>query len=180
MSIVLVDMDGVFVDWTAAFERDLAKFFPDLVFEELREFSTPTHLPQVHQDAINWVKNRSGFYRDMRPIPGAIEAIKELAKEHEVRFCSSPEVFNGSCESDKKQWLCTYMGVQWANRLILTKDKTLVRGDVLIDDRPDVHGIMTPEWTQVLFSQPYNDHVLDVPRLSEWGQWRTELEGILV
>lgn len=180
MSRVLVDLDGVVVDWTAQFEGDLALHYPEYTFETLREFSTPTHLSQEHQDAINWVKNRIGFYRDMRAIPGAIDAVMEMAQYHDVWFCSSPEVFNPSCESDKKTWLRLYLGDEWAKRLILTKDKTLVRGDILIDDRPDVLGVAEPEWTHVLFSQPYNDHVIDKPRMDGWSAWQSVLKEVLV
>ena len=180
MSLVLVDMDGVMVDWSEQFAYDLARFYPQLQFDEIREFVTPPPLPQEHQDAINWVKNRNGFYADMLPIPGAISAVKEMAERHTVFFCSAPEIFNETCESDKKTWLRIFMGDEWAKRLILTKDKTLVRGDVLIDDRPDVHGVMEPVWKQVIFTQPYNDDVFDKPRMNDWSEWRTVLEGVLV
>ena len=172
-----MDMDGVLVDWTAQFESDLARFYPEYKFDMLREFSTPTHLSQEHQDAINWVKTRIGFYKEMRPIPGAIDAVVEMAEQHDVWLCSSPEVLNASCESDKKTWVRLYMGDYWANRLILTKDKTMVRGDLLIDDRPDVGGIMEPEWEHILFSQPYNDHVKDKIRLDGWTDWRSVMIG---
>lgn len=177
MSTILVDLDGVMVDWTSQFNGDLAKFYPDLVFEELREFSTPTYLPQEQIDAINFVKYRTGFYAEMQPIPGAIEAVVEMAFQgHSVWFCSSPEIYNESCESDKKSWLMRHMGDAWAKRLILTRDKTLVRGDYLIDDRPDVWGEKNPEWIHILFSQPYNDHIHEKPRIDSWDQWRTIFE----
>jgi Uncharacterized protein conserved in bacteria len=180
MSVILVDLDGVVVDWSAQFSHDLEFYYPDLEFEEMREFVTPTHLPQAHQDAINTVKNRSGFYAEMEPIPYAIDALDDMAEEHTVFLCSAPEIFNATCESDKKTWVRDWLGVEWAKRLILTKDKTMVRGDILIDDRPDVTGVMEPLWRHVIFSAPYNDDVFDKPRLDSWDDWRDVLGKVLV
>lgn len=182
MTRILVDLDGVVVDWTYQFNTDLAEKFPDLVFEEMREFSTPAHLSQEHQDAINAVKYAAGFYRHMPPIDGAIEGLQVLVDSgYDVWFCSSPEIFNESCESDKKNWIMEHLGEFWARRLILSRDKTLVRGDLLIDDRPDVHGVADPEWTHVLFDQPYNDHVPASERLRMhgWADW-SRIERILL
>lgn len=176
---LLVDLDGVVVNWTKQFEDDLALYYPSMEFAPMREFSTPTYLPKDQQLAINMVKYRSGFYADMKPVRGAKKALKEIVADgHDLWFCSSPEVFNPTCESDKKTWLMTHFGEWWAKRLILTRDKTLVRGDILIDDRPDVDGAVDPEWVHVLFSQTYNDHVTDKPRLDKWSQWQDALENI--
>ena len=35
-------------------------------------------------------------------------------------------------------------------------DKTLVRGDVLIDDKPHVTGSNAPTWQHLLYDAPYN------------------------
>ena len=32
------------------------------------------------------------------------------------------------------------MGKDWCNRMILTKDKTIVAGDLLFDDKPKITG----------------------------------------
>lgn len=173
-------MDGVLVDWTKQFEYDLDLYFPQLDFPMLREFTTPTHLPKEHRAAIDFVKYRPGFYWSMKPIEGSLEAMEGLAEEHDVWICSSPEVNNPTCASDKYNWLHWYMGSFWAERLILTRDKTLVDGDYLIDDRPDVHGVGITNWEQILFSQPYNDHVKNLRRLHGWANWYEELKDVLV
>ncbi len=157
---ILVDLDGVVVDWSAQFDSDRAWYYPHIKFDALEEFTTPTNLPQHHQDAIDWVKHRPGFYSEMLPIEGAIDGVMALmASGHDVWFCSTPETRNPTCASDKIAWVTQYLGAKAAQRVILTHDKTLVRGDLLIDDRPDVKGAMKPTWKQVLFTQPYNAKV---------------------
>jgi 5'-nucleotidase len=171
VSVVLIDMDGVIVDWTARFERDLAHYYPHLKFEELKEFTTPKHLSQGHQNAIDFVKFRPGFYREMVPIAGAIDAIHRISDENEVFFCSTPERYNSTCADDKIWWLESYVGEGWSRQLILTQDKTAVRGDILIDDRPDIVGVFEPSWEHILFTQPYNaDIVDDRQRLNSWAE----------
>ena len=38
------------------------------------------------------------------------------------------------------EWVEKHMGNDWAGKIILTPDKTLVNGHLLIDDRPNVKG----------------------------------------
>jgi len=47
-------------------------------------------------------------------------------------------------------------GPSWVDRIVLAKDKTLVRGDVLIDDKPEVTGSLCPSWEHLVFEAPYN------------------------
>jgi 5'-nucleotidase len=66
-----------------------------------------------------------------------------------------------------------HLGTEFTTRVILTRDKTLVRGDGLIDDKPTIGGIATPQWRHVLFNQPYNRQ-FPGPRV-DWENWREAL-----
>ena len=61
----------------------------------------------------------------------------------------------------------------------MTSDKTVVRGDVLIDDKPAITGAHHPVWKQLLFEAPYNRHVTDRPRLTKWSEVETMLDIVL-
>jgi hypothetical protein len=41
----------------------------------------------------------------------------------------------------------------------MSVDKTLIDGDVLVDDRPTVTGTRSPTWRRVIFDQPYDRNV---------------------
>jgi 5'-nucleotidase len=58
--------------------------------------------------------------------------------------------------------------------MIIAADKTLVRGDVLIDDRPYIKGDFTPSWEYILYDQPYNRKNTEFRRL-DWSNWREVL-----
>jgi 5'-nucleotidase len=59
------------------------------------------------------------------------------------------------------------------DRLLIGLDKTRVFGDLLVDDKPEVIGKVTPTWRHVYFTQRYNAE-LDGPR----ADWDTMLDVI--
>jgi 5'-nucleotidase len=54
--------------------------------------------------------------------------------------------------------------------MIIIRDKTLVKGDFLIDDKPEVKGNQQPEWEYILYSQPYNQGGTSRRRMT-WDNW---------
>ena len=70
-----------------------------------------------------------------------------------------------------------HLGFDWTARVMLTKDKTLVRGDILIDDKPEISGSLSPVWQHWLYDAPYNRHI-NTPRRIRWqdpASWATLL-----
>jgi 5'(3')-deoxyribonucleotidase len=76
-----------------------------------------------------------GFYIDLPPVEGAIEAFKKLSEKYEVYILSAPCWENVSCYTDKRIWVEKYLGEVAYKRLILSNDKSLFTGRALIDDR---------------------------------------------
>jgi len=59
--------------------------------------------------------------------------------------------------------------------MIVTKDKTIIHGDILIDDNPDVKGVQEPTWQHILYSQPYNSQVNSKKRMT-WENWESVID----
>ncbi|MDF2435444.1 MAG: 5-nucleotidase, partial [Mucilaginibacter sp.] len=95
-------------------------------------------------------------------------------------ICSSPEVEYEAllCHTEKAAWIEHYAGAWWTKRLILTKDKTVVRGHFLIDDKPTITGAMAPTWGHLVFDQPYNRDVIGNGRFT-WTDW-PKLKALLL
>ena len=89
---------------------------------------------------------------------------------HDVRICTAPLSRFTHCVPEKFQWVEDHLGPEWVARIVLTKDKTLVRGDVLIDDKPEVTGRLVPTWEHLVFEAPYN--TASRGRRVNWGNWR--------
>lgn len=109
---IYIDMDNVLVDFRSALsKRGLA---PDT----------------ENADDIE------GLFAEMEPMPGALEAYRELVADgHDVYILSTAPWDNPSAWSDKLLWVQKYLGDVAHKRLILSHHKHLLRGDVLIDDR---------------------------------------------
>jgi 5'-nucleotidase len=174
---VLVDMDGVIADWGQAFNDSIALFGDDAAgiprHEQQTTFDLHAGRTERERAIIGAVMVEPGFYSRLKPIPGAKQALNAMDKAgHDVRICTSPWVANPTCASDKLNWVAAHYGAHWASRVIITTDKTLVYGDYLVDDKPEVKGSLDPSWEHVIFTQPYNVGIADHRRrLNVWSEW---------
>lgn len=114
--------------------------------------------------------NDPHLYLDMDPIPGAVEGIEAMAAAGlNVFLCTTPTWSNPGCVPGKLASIEKHLGAAWLNRTIMTHDKTMVRGDLLIDDKPEIFGAAVPVWQQAMFSQPYNRYVQAPLRMESWS-----------
>lgn len=181
--LILVDMDGVQADLEERFWAQWAATQPDA---PQRADADPTHfyledqLPEAWRPQVRDLVNSPGFYRDLPPVPGAGVALNEMLDHGwDVIVCTAPLLSNPTCASDKLAWLEEHIGPGWSRRCVIAKDKSLVRGDLLIDDKPTVTTTLTPTWTHVVFDAPYNRTAASPHRLTGWGTWRQTLTPLL-
>lgn len=177
---ILIDMDGVICDYTEhMLELATGRFsLPRLRASEVSEFYTERMFPPEYHAPVDELSLEEEFFLNLPPIHGSIEAINEMLENPalSVWICSSPKKTSDHCHSEKFLWLRKHFGQAFAERLILSRDKTLVSGDFLIDDKPIICGERTPEWEHVIFDQPYNRDIQEKKRL-DWHNWR-EVLGI--
>ncbi|WP_371088930.1 hypothetical protein [Weissella confusa] len=101
-----------------------------------------------------------GIFRDLPPVPGAIDAVNKLNDYFELYILSTAPWQNVSAWQDKLIWLQHHFGDDekspFYKRVILAHDKSLARtpGGILVDDRP-YHGAsgwddaeMDSQWIQ--------------------------------
>ncbi len=65
------------------------------------------------------------------------------------------------------------LGVMWRTILVAT-DKTMIKGDFLIDSLSSPHGSFQPEWTHIVYTQPYNTQSSS-KRIQSWKTWKQVL-----
>ena len=116
---LFVDMDGVLCDFEAKVTAVTGKTPDDPNWQNIKDE----------------LSSKEGFYRDLPPIFGAIEAFKKLCERYNVYILSTPSWDNPSSYSDKRIWVETYLGGAGYKKLILTHNKSLMVGRALIDDR---------------------------------------------
>lgn len=153
MANVLVDMDGVLADLIGGIHE--IDGIPKL------EVTGWDFAPYTGRDLdMIWEAMYSeGFFRNLPLINNAKRGLMALRSAgHNVFICTTP-LSTPHCAGEKIMWVKSVIGKGWKDRIILTKDKTMIVGDYLIDDKPIITGAITPQWEHIIFDQPYNRNV---------------------
>ena len=79
-------------------------------------------------------QSKIGFFLFLEPIEGAIESVRALEKQYDVWILSRPSFHNVHCYTEKALWIQRHLGFEMQKKLILCGNKSLVKGDYLIDD----------------------------------------------
>ena len=108
---IYIDMDGVICDFKKGIQDGIIKF-------------------AKHK----YQQSRYGFFIGLEPMVGAIDAVLWLSEHFDVYFLTRPSVQNLSCYSEKALWIQNHFGPEYLERLIISPDKSLLKGDYLIDD----------------------------------------------
>jgi 5'-nucleotidase len=111
MKKVYVDMDGVLCDFYSAYKEELLK------------------TPEQKYPQTKW-----GFFLKLKEIDGAINSFNKLKEKYDVWVLTRPSFKNVNCYTEKAQWLLDHFGEGILEKTIMSPDKSLVKGDYLIDD----------------------------------------------
>lgn len=176
---ILVDMDGVLSDFDGEFLKRWLDRYPDKFYVPLEErtaFYVKEQYPDDLKPLVTEIVREPGFFRDMMPVVGGKEALTEMdSMGIDVFICTSPLSAYKNCVLEKFEWVEQVLGPDWVKRIILTKDKTLVKADILIDDKPEITGVeMSPGWEHILYDRPYN-RAVNRKRLT-WSSWESVLK----
>jgi 5'-nucleotidase len=143
--------------------------------KDVTRFYVEELYPYEHKADVMAIAREKGFYTSMDPIDGAISALKDIEDNCmdfiEPFICTSPEVeFQDlMCHSEKVQWNENFLSPFWVKRTIITKDKTMIRGHFIIDDKPEIKGALNPMWQQIHYKQPYTPK--DAKMVFDWSEW---------
>ena len=176
--LILVDMDGVLADFEGHLMQQWQARHPntfELAREERTTFYVSRQFPKEHRQKLFDIMYSQQFFANLPAIAGGKEALEKMREMGwEVFLCSSPLLSNKTGASEKFAWVEQHLGRDWISQLILATDKTLVQGDILIDDRPEIKGAVKPVWEHVLYDQPYNRQTNGKRRLT-WANWKQVL-----
>jgi len=116
------DMDGVLAD----FEGKLRK---------ITGYTGDITTPEWDELADKWSRT-PGFFIDLEPIPGGIEAFIELSNYYDCHILTTAPWQNPSSLTEKRLWVRNYMGDEITfKKLHFSNHKNLFTGRALIDDR---------------------------------------------
>jgi 5'(3')-deoxyribonucleotidase len=111
--IIYVDMDNVLCN-IKKLAREKFTQFPDMKY------------PQ----------SQYGFFIELEEIENAVKSVKNLQEEcgFDIWFLTAPSWQNPMCYAEKNYWIRQHFGLEWCKKLIICNDKSLLRGQYLIDD----------------------------------------------
>lgn len=131
---ILIDMDGTLVDWDSGFYK---AWNNRSEINRLKSYYMEDCVDRQYYEEAESLISSKGFFESLSPMPGALEAIKEMIEMgFKIFICSAPIWKSHYCAQDKIHWIRKHLGDSWLDKLIFCSDKTTVRGDLLIDDKP--------------------------------------------
>ena len=110
----------------------------------------------VEKSEMNFKEERlkKGFFLDKKPIINAVNSFQFLAQHCDVYILSTPVWDNEFCWTEKRLWVEKHLGIMARKKLILTHNKALNIGKLLIDDSID-HGVQDFKGTHFHFGNDY-------------------------
>jgi 5'-nucleotidase len=182
--IVLVDMDGVIYEWGAQLNRVLTSIDPGFGIVPDQDRTSFTHLaaPGAESRVVEWALLHPDLYTDGEATDGAAAALEIMRSlGMDVFLCTTPAWRNPSGYSGKVKFAATTFGAWTGDHSIFTHDKTLVFGDVLVDDKPGITGRATPAWDHIVFDRSYNQSYDTGLRIGGWAglQWANTIVSAL-
>jgi 5'-nucleotidase len=128
--IVYVDMDDVLCNYSGAYLSEIS----------------------LHPEN-KYPQSQYGFFVNLQPIEGAVDAIKALIKSdnYEPYILTAPSIYNPFSYTEKRIWTEKYLGFEFVDRLIICSNKGLLKGDFLIDDNTFGKGQENFEGTFIHF-----------------------------
>ena len=164
--IILLDQDGVLADFEHAFIDAWRARHPDIApvaFDDRKVLLHPRGLRARAARKAEAIYTAPGFIRNLPPVPGALDAVKELlALGMDVRICTSPLSQFENCVAEKYLWV-EAPGPR--RHQPAGADQGQDPGPRQSADRRQAPhpGAVKPRWKHILFDAPYNRDVTDRP-----------------
>lgn len=146
---LLVDMDGVLADiYQQAINFEFAHTGRRIKLKDVEGADEIVAFPNAAKHV-----RLPGFFRTAPLIANAIDVMKELNESYELFIVSAAMEFPNSLE-EKYYWLEEHFPfIPW-NNIVLCGSKTVVQGDILIDDH--FKNLDPFKNRTLLFTQPHN------------------------
>jgi 5'-nucleotidase len=181
LMIILVDMDEVLADFEGKLREIWDSKYPHTpLFENGVRDSFYIGAGDKHGrwDLVQKIIHAEGFFAQLEPVKGSKEAIDEISRMgHYVFILTSPGVSYPNAAGEKYNWVARHYGTHMLERLIITPAKPMIRGNILIDDRPELPHEDKAMWEHVLYDRSYNKTVEGKRRLT-WENWKEVLSEV--
>lgn len=165
---ILIDMDDTIENLCETWVNFLAKKYKlKTTINDITQWDMCRNFPSLTPDEIFKPLETEEFWRQVRPIEGAIDCIKRLFDDgHEIYIVTASHP--NTVPLKMNNVLFKYFPFIDASHIIITANKQMVMGDVMIDDAP--HNLIGANVVKILFSAPHNRDF----DARKWGMYRAD------
>lgn len=176
MAIIALDLDGVMYNFHGALRQWIhnthnvpMELMPDPVTWKWDHWGWPESDPAVFRGYCDQAVDEGFLFARGEALDGALEAARAIKDQgHELRIITA-RGFGTRSVDNTAQWL-RENDVPY-DTIMFVKRKHHVRFDLLVDDLHDnVQAARDHGQDAVLFTQDWNAHHNDVPRVDSWDE----------
>ena len=181
---VLLDCDGVLADFTSLalqfIENETGKLYKQEDIPHWEIFESLGY-PELWSK-FNLRAGDVGFCSGIKPYRQAMAGVKKLRNDCEILIVTAP-VDALPWMYERAHWLEEHFDIS-RKKVIFAHEKQHVRGDMLVDDKPDnvfAWAKANPDGVAVLWAHPYNRSVTlpeGVIRTSNWKELHTIMKEV--
>lgn len=177
---VLFDVDGVIADYTQlhvnAVNASGVRSLPSDWKSSIWDIDEELGLSAAEKEKVWEYLKLPGMAASLAPLPGAVDAVKRIAKVADVYFVTGPLHGSPTWSYDRGYWLTSMFGWELGSKLVLTHEKHVVAGDYLVDDKVEFclkWAKYNPLGTALRWCQPGMKLAPDLINISDWSMLET-------
>lgn len=174
---ILFDADDVVEDCTRVWVSLINEHYGTKTrYEDLRDWDVSLGFPTLTREQVYALVAGDDIWHRISPLPGCQRILQKLYDQgHELYMVTATDY--RSCRTKVEVLLEMFPFLNWQH-IILTHNKQMIRGDILIDDGP--HNLVGGRYNKLLFDQPHNrdfdEKAEGIRRVYSWE----EIEKIIV
>lgn len=152
---ILVDIDDTMANLSKAWCQELNRLYgTNVAPSDIKSWNLAKYFPEIPEEKVYLPLHSNSFWATVEPLPDASKYIKKLIDEgFDVYICTAS--FFDTIKSKFQHVLGRYFPYIHWNKVIVIKNKKMVKGDILIDD--GIHNLEGGDYEKILMTAPHNE-----------------------
>ncbi|MDO4741034.1 MAG: hypothetical protein Q4A66_10235 [Eubacteriales bacterium] len=174
---ILIDMDDTLeqlvVGWIAFLNE---KYGTQICPCAVKDWDMCKAFPSLTRSQVYSALDEDALWEHVPPMPGAVETVKRLMDDGHEIFIVTASGYKSLCAKMEKVLFRYFPYLSW-EQVIVTSQKTLIDGDLIIDDGP--HNLCGRHRRKILFSAAHNlsfdESTVGAVRAGTWDEVYNEI-----
>lgn len=151
---ILVDMDDTIEYLLKAWVKGAnEQFHRNISYDDVLSWDVSAAYPGLTWEQVYSIPMQPGFWSTVEPIPGAAEALQRLMDSGHRVFIVTATPHESVPEKMHDVLFRYFPFLSW-DQVIITGNKQMIKGDVLIDD--GIHNLEGGDYIKILMTAPHN------------------------